>query len=62
MTQVLPCRFQQRLGLFNMLTLQEYSETGLLRHLTKYDFASSNLGNTSAKKAHLFFQNVRNLI
>ena len=33
-TKILPCRFRQCFGFFNMLTLHRCSDMGLLRHLS----------------------------
>ena len=40
MTKILPCRFKQSFGLFNMLTIYKFSDTRLFRHLSHPAFCS----------------------
>ena len=38
MAKLLPCRFEQRFGPFNMLTVHICSGTGIFRHLSNHPF------------------------
>ena len=40
LTKILPCRFRQCLGAFNMLTVETFSDTGLFRPLSNPAFCS----------------------
>ena len=62
MTKLLPCRFQQCFGTFNMLTDHKHSDTGLFRLLVTTLFEVYNFGNTSAMRLTSFFQNAQNLM
>ena len=40
MTKILPCKFKQNFGAFNMLTVHKCSDTGLFRHLSNRAFCN----------------------
>ena len=54
MIKVLWCRFQQCLGTFTILLVEESAETGLLRHLDDYSFGVPNIGNTKSMRVIFF--------
>ena len=56
MTKILPRRFKQCYGPFNMLTVHTCSDTGLFRHLSNPAFAVYNFGNKSRLRLKLFFK------
>ena len=47
MTKLLPCRFKQFFGPFNMLAVHKCSDTGLLMHLSNHAFLVYNFVNAS---------------
>ena len=57
MTKILPCRFKQCFGAFNMLTAHKCSDTGSFRHLSKPAFK-----RPITSEAHLFFQKIQNFM
>ena len=62
MRELLRCRWQQCFGLSNMMTVHKCSETGFFNHLNYHAFWSLYLRKHISYQAHLFFQNVQNLM
>ena len=60
MRKLLPCRFKESFGLFNMLPVHKCSDTGLFRHLSNPAFCSLQFQKEITSEAHLFFQSIRN--
>ena len=60
MRKILPCRFKESFGPFNMLTVHKCSDTGLFRHLSNPAFCSLQFEKEITSEAHLFFQSIRN--
>ena len=54
MVKVLWCSFQQCLGSFTMLLLEEFSEMGLFRHLSNHVFGVRNVENTKSMRVTFF--------
>ena len=56
MIKVTWCRFEQCLGRFTMLLVEESYETGLLRHLSNNIFGVRNFGNAKPMRVIVFFK------
>ena len=56
MIKVMSCKFEQCLGTFTMLLVEESSETLLCRHLSNHVFGVRNFGNTKAMRAIFLFE------
>ena len=56
MIKVTWCRFEQCLGRFTMLLVEESYETGLLRHLSNNIFGARNFGNAKPMRVIVFFK------
>ena len=48
MIKVMSCRFEQSFDMFTMFLVEEFSETGLFRHLSNHVFEVRNFGNKKA--------------
>ena len=57
MRKILPCRFKQGFGVFNILTAHKCSDTGLFRLLSMSAFCSLKFQKEITSEARLFFTN-----
>ena len=62
MTKILPCRFKQSFGHFNMLTVHKCSDMGLFRHLSNHAFCSLKFHKRITSEVHRFFQSILNFM
>ena len=58
--KIMPRRFKQSFGAFDMLTTHKCSDTGLFRYLNNPAFCSLYFQKQITSEAHLFFQSIRN--
>ena len=62
MAKILPCRFKQQFGAFNMLTTHKRSDTALFSHLSNATFWSLYFHKQITSEAHPFSQVIQNFI
>ena len=60
--KILPRRFKQSFGPFNMLSVRKCSDTLLFRHLSNPAFRSLRYQKQITSEAHLFFQSIPNVV
>ena len=56
MTKILPFRFKQSFGHFNMLTVYKCSDTGLFEHESNSTICSLYFQKENTSEAHLFLK------
>ena len=62
MTKILPCRFKQSFGPFNVLTVLKCSYTGLFQHLSNPAFFPSVISEANNFRGSSLFQRVSNFM
>ena len=62
MTKILPCRFKQCFGHFNLLTVHKCCDTGLFRHLSNPASCSPYFQKQVTSDSDLFFQSISNFM
>ena len=60
MTKILPCRFKQTFGSFNMFTIRRCSDSELFRHLSNAAFSSLQFHKEMTFEGHIVFQSIPN--
>ena len=55
-------RFEQCLGTFTVLLVEESSKTGFFTDLSNHVLGVRNIGNTKTMRVNLFFRNIQNFI